>query len=57
MAIKRPQAIDDAPSGPERSAGWWGSDFLVSAMNGEAQGTKPWAVIHFGALQVSRISR
>jgi hypothetical protein len=28
MAINRPQAIDDAPAGPERSGGWRRSDFL-----------------------------
>jgi hypothetical protein len=28
MAIKRPQAIDDAPAGPERSGGWRQETFL-----------------------------
>jgi hypothetical protein len=30
MAIDRPQAIGDAPAGPERSGGWQRRDFLAS---------------------------
>jgi hypothetical protein len=40
MAIDRPQAIGDAPAGPERSGGWRRRDFLASRGMGEAQGKK-----------------
>src|SRR5258707_11125467 len=37
MAIDRPQAIADAPLGPERSGGWRRRDFLGSPGMGAAQ--------------------
>jgi hypothetical protein len=37
MAIDRPQAIADAPLGPERSAGWRWRDFLGSRGMGAAE--------------------
>jgi hypothetical protein len=40
MAIDRPQAIDDAPAGPELSGGWRRRGFLASRGMGEAQGKK-----------------
>jgi len=41
MAIRGPEAIDDAPArGPERSGGWRRKDFLGSRGMGEAQGKK-----------------
>src|SRR5713101_3574063 len=42
MAIVRPQAIDDAPAGPERSGGWRRRDFLGSRGMGEPGSPRAW---------------
>src|SRR5258708_34352194 len=42
MAIDRPQAIDDAPAGPECSGGWRRRDFLGSRGMGEPGSPRAW---------------